>query len=287
MYQAQNLSRLSRDLSNGLEEEFSRVGLFFRIFERVKSSTSVDSKINSKGEGYYSEEKKIQDIIGIRIVPYFPDDIHILYERLKKIHDFVDETIDKTGETNFNPIRINLIFRLPKQYITEFNDLTQNKVLDSTFEIQLRTILSEGWHEVDHDLRYKCVDDWKDSSDLSRNLNGVLATLETSEYAILRIFDQLSYRHYKSQDLIAMIRTKFRLRLTNYKLSDKVSDVFNRNTMKEFYKIDRNDVINYFLEKNIILPLTLENFILIINYQFVKNQELIDLTPKLIVDELT
>ena len=26
-------------------------------------------------------------------------------------------------------------------------------LIDNTYEIQLRTVLSEGWHEVEHDLR--------------------------------------------------------------------------------------------------------------------------------------
>lgn len=287
MYQSQSLNRVCRDISSKLEEEFSSVGIFFRIFERVKTLNSIENKISSKGENYYDGDKKlIQDIIGIRIVPYFPDDISIIYERLKTINTFVDETIDKTDETNFHPIRINLICRLPSEHIIEFNDVTQNKILDTTFEIQLRTILSEGWHEVDHDLRYKCHKDWTENSDLARNFNGILATLETSEYAILRLFDQLSYRHYKSKDLIALVRTKFRLRLVDFELNERIMKLINPILLKDFYKVDRNDVINYLLNKKMIVPLTLVNFLLIINYQFINNKELIKHTPQFLIDEL-
>ncbi len=289
MYQAQNLNRLCKELSEKLEEEFSRVGFFFRIFDRVKSPISINSKIDTKGVDYYDGKTKlIRDIIGIRIVPYFPDDIEIIQNRISSMYTVVEQTIDKTTETNFHPIRINIVCQLPQENITEFKDLTQNPILDSTFEIQLRTILSEGWHEVDHDLRYKCQADWNDSSDLARNFNGILATLETSEYAIQRVFDQLCYRHYKSKDLIAMIRTKFRLRLVNFNLSEEIITVFHddKDLIKDFYKVDRNDVINFLLYKNLFLPITLENFIHIINFQFIKNQKLIDLIPKLILEEL-
>lgn len=290
MYKAQNLNRLCREISKKLEDEFSRVGFFFRIFDRVKSTSSIDSKIVSKGTDYYDGKIKfIRDIIGIRIVPYFPDDIEIIQNRINNMFNIVEQTIDKTGESNFHPIRINLICQLPNEYVTEFKDLTQNPMLDSTFEVQLRTILSEGWHEVDHDLRYKCQNDWSDSSDLARNFNGILATLETSEYAIQRVFDQLCYRHYKSKDLIAMIRTKFRLRLVNFFLSKELNDVFQENIdlVKDFYKVDRNDVIHFLLENNnIIIPMTLENFIFIINFQFIKNKKITDLTPNLIINEL-
>jgi len=287
MYQSQQLNRLCRNLANSIEEDFSRVGFFFRIFDRVKAQKSTDYKIKTKGANYYDGKTKfIRDIIGIRIVLYFPDDIPILQNRLKKKYNVVEETIDKTDTTNFQPIRINLVCKLPKEFTSEFNDLVQDPIIDTTFEIQLRTVLSEGWHEVDHDLRYKCKDDWKDSNDLSRNFNGILATLETSEYAILRVFDQLSHRHYKSMNIVGMFRSKFRLRLENFNLNSKILDVFEIIVLREFYKIDRIEVITFFLDSNIILPMTLENFILIINYQFIQNETLTILTPQLLLEEL-
>ncbi|MBK7959276.1 MAG: hypothetical protein IPK03_14995 [Bacteroidetes bacterium] len=39
--------------------------------------------------------------------------------------------------------------------------MVNNSLVDSTFEVQLRTILSEGWHEIDHDLRYKSINTGK------------------------------------------------------------------------------------------------------------------------------
>lgn len=291
MYQPRNLSRLSRELSENLEDEFTRIGIFYRIFDRVKTPNSVEAKIKSKneseGEGYYDGSTKfIRDIIGIRIVLYFPDDIPVVYSILKKIYKKVEETIDETDETNFQPIRLNLICRLPEDNITEFKDVTQSPLLDSTFEIQLRTILSEGWHEVDHDLRYKCPQDWKDSSDLARNFNGILATLETSEYAILRLFDQLSYRHFKSQDIVALMRTKFRLRLKSYTLSENISPLLKNGLLKEFYKVDRTEVVNYLFDCGPIVPLTIDTLIFLVNYRFIKNQELLAQTPQVLIQEL-
>lgn len=73
MDQSINLNRLSRNLLNSMEDEFLRVGIFFRIFERVKSLSSIESKKKMKGPGYYDGKTKlIRDIIGIRIVLYFP-----------------------------------------------------------------------------------------------------------------------------------------------------------------------------------------------------------------------
>ncbi len=287
MDQSINLNRLSRNLLNSMEDEFLRVGIFFRIFERVKSLSSIESKKKMKGPGYYDGKTKlIRDIIGIRIVLYFPDDIAIVHSRLAKLYNIVEETIDKTTETNFEPIRINLVCQLPTESLAEFKATTNDPALDGTFEIQLRTILSEGWHEIDHDLRYKCRDDWKDNKDLSRSFNGILATLETSEYATLRLFDQLSFRHFKAFDVVAMLRTKFRLKLESFFLSEKIAQLITPPTLKELYKVDRNDAIKFLFECGIIIPLTLENFLFLINYKFIKDSELLQATPELLLSEL-
>ena len=281
MYESRNLKRMSRSISAQLEDEFERVGLFFRLFSRVKSGASIASKIELKGEGYYDGEKKfIQDVIGIRIVFYFPDDIKLAYNIIKKMFYIIEEAIDISNETTFQPIRRNLVCSLPPDFVTEFKEITNNPILDSSLEIQMRTILSEGWHEVDHDLRYKCPNDWLENSDIARNFNGILATLETSEYAILRVFDQL-------KDIKAMFRTKFRLRLEGYNLKKELMELCEGELIKDFYKIERSEVIEYLLQQNFIIPLTLENLLLIINFHFIKNKDLIDLTPKMLLDELS
>lgn len=70
-------------------------------------------------------------------------------------------------------------------------------LIDNTYEVQIRTILSEGWHEVEHDLRYKCKEEWNEFKEESRLLNGIYATLESSEWSMLTLFDRLSYSQYK------------------------------------------------------------------------------------------
>lgn len=79
----------------------------------------------------------------------------------------------------FTVNRHNLVFKVPDVYSNEIGIAIRNRPIDTTFELQLRSILSEGWHEVDHDLRYKSKSNWINQGDLSRALNGIMATLET------------------------------------------------------------------------------------------------------------
>ena len=287
MYQSNDLKRICRNVASIIEDELSRVGLFFKVFSRVKESDSADAKISHRGEGYYNEtNKRMQDIIGIRVILYFSDDLGIVNKGLRDLFEFVDETKDENEETRFAPTRENLIFRLPSDLIPEFSDILKSKLFDTTFEVQLRTILSEGWHEVDHDLRYKCEDDWQNNSDLSRSFNGILATLETSEYSILRLFDQLSYRHYKSNNLAALMRTKFRLRFLSDGFSKALMKQLSPEIIKDIYKLDRIEAINSILKSKILIPVTMENLIYILNHFYLKNESIVSITPAELTKEL-
>lgn len=287
MYNTRDLERIRRQITSIIDDELSRVGIFYRIFSRIKTPSSFSEKLVSKGGGYYDGViKRIQDVIGIRVILYFSDDIPIVYNYLKTYLNSIDETVDKNEETKFAPTRINLICRIPDDAIREFQDILRSNLIDTTYEIQLRTILSEGWHEVDHDLRYKCKSDWEANSDLARNFNGILASLETSEYSILRLFEELSYRHYKNKNIIASLRTKFRLRISNYNLSPEFTHAANNDFYREIFKLERTEVVKFIFESKIIMPLTLENLLFIINHKFIGIKEISQITPSNLIEEL-
>jgi putative GTP pyrophosphokinase len=278
-----SLDRLARDIGREIEYQLDGIGILYRIFVRAKSEDSIKRKLDFKQ--YASGSGKLmQDIIGVRITFYFNDDLDIVYKALKSRSNFVDETVDSTTETVFRPERVNLIFRLDYEKSAEVNDIAVSKFkyIDSTFEIQLRTVLSEGWHEVDHDLRYKCSSDWLDSSDIARTFNGVYASLATSDWSILTIFEKLAYRQYKSQNWAAMLRHKFRLRFREEDLSEKIIEILNGNHVlaKQFFRIERKDFIKNLFNDKVRVPMTLTNLIFLVNIYFVKNKEIIELTPE-------
>jgi putative GTP pyrophosphokinase len=287
MYQDRSLDRICRAISGEIENDIAKAGLFFRIFVRAKSPESIKSKKELKGENYYDGvNKKICDIIGVRIVFYFPDDIRLIHERLKLKYQIVEETIDVVNETIFQPVRLNLVCRLPIDVIDEFQQLTSSSLFDTTFEIQLRTVLSEGWHEIDHDLRYKCPNDWDNNRDLARNFNGILATIETSEFAIVSLFDQLCFRHFKLNQLEAMIRTKFRCRFENKSLSTQVLELLTSEDKKDLFKLDRFEVLQYLLNNEFYFPITMDAFIYVVNFKFLRRKYLLEITPSIILVEM-
>ncbi|HEC43393.1 MAG TPA: GTP pyrophosphokinase [Bacteroides sp.] len=217
---------IDSDLVSDIKGKLDRAGIFYRLFNRIKDLHSVEEKIKKKG--HYSEDKKMQDIFGIRIITYFNDDVDLIYNYLKEDLDFLDEQIDVPNLTEFKPKRTNLIFKLnpelEKMFRNALDTLSYDfcNLLDSTFELQLRTIFSEGWHEIDHSLRYKCQENWTDLDEEERLFNGIFASLEISDMILSKLFDDMSYSHFKRKNLDNLVRTKFRLKFGTLGLSKRL-----------------------------------------------------------------
>ena len=176
---------ITESIREELAQALNRCGLMYRMFYRVKTLSSIQHKMAFKGDKYKSGESKMQDIIGFRIVLYFPDDVDLvsLYFSCK---DVVKRSVDVPDPSTFRPQRLNLTLNIPEQFVELFKKKLPAEYapyIDPTYEIQIRTVFSEGWHEVEHDFRYKCKEDWVGYEFYSRTLNGVIATLENAESA--------------------------------------------------------------------------------------------------------
>ena len=139
-----------------------------------------------------------RDLIGLRVVVYYQDDMDIVRTILEKTFRQVGEW-SKTDNTEeeFKASKLNGVFWVPEEYQRVYNGDISFLPIDATFEVQLRTISFEGWHEIEHDMRYKSPygdDFWRE--DLSRTLNSVLANLELCDWTTLNVFEKLADYHY-------------------------------------------------------------------------------------------
>lgn len=279
--------RVADSIRKEIEQELISIGLLCRVFGRGKSEASLKSKLSSNPGKYTKNGKLVQDSIGIRVVLYFQEDIKIVDQvlRMKYQCDVDASTIDVPVDTIFAVSRYNLIFKLPRTYFQDISEPTEDLPIDRTFEVQIRTVLSEGWHEVEHDLRYKRKDDWIGSDDLSRGLNGVLATLETAEWSMRKIFDDLAYKHYKSKNWDGLIHSVLRMRIST-PLSTPVSEFLGENTdaARRLVRINRTYVFHALSKLAPRIPLTADNLIFVWNRISLKNEELVKLTPKIIIE---
>lgn len=256
-----------------LESDLQRCGFMYHIFWRTKSELSIKEKLEKKGEGYRREGKKMQDVLALRITLYFSDDVEIVHQHLKKDTHFVSETIDADDDRTFCPKRLNMVMRVPEDWQKDLSEYMQRTypdwadLIDNTCEVQIRTILSEGWHEVEHDFRYKCKEDWEDYKDESRLLNGIFATLESSEWSMLTLFDKMAYSFYKKRNWTNMVRNKMRLRFNDKGLSERVNTYLTEHPEvgKKLYKVRRKKVIDFVLNNDFQFPLQYDTVIHLLN----------------------
>lgn len=278
---------ISREIEQQLSKLFDKCGLYYRIFCRCKSGESAAAKIQLKK--YDETGKKMQDLIGVRIALYFKDDIDICVELLNNSYTVIETVRDERDSDTFSPTRLNLVCQMPESVSSALSSRLWEFPIDKTFEIQVRTIFSEGWHEVEHDLRYKNKADWADQMELSRNLNGILATLETCDWAIIHVLDCLAYQKYKDRDWNAMMRHHLRMHLQNEPLSPAIIDLFDHdnNLAKEFFRVDRKVILLHLSSSEMFsLPKQLNNLVYFANELVVKDPRITALIPPLLKQHL-
>lgn len=169
-----------------------------------------------------------------------------------------------------------------------FDSVIWTYPIDKSFEIQIRTIFSEGWHEIEHDFRYKCLPDWENNEDLSRTLNGIFATLDNCDWAISSLLTEVAYRHYKSGEWIPMLKNTFRIRILDDVGMDEILKYFgeNKEVAKAFFRIEREDFLVWLSDINtkMKIPLQLKNVVLLANLYSINDSYLKEITPKFIKD---
>lgn len=276
-----SLQEIKNAIEQQIADDLNRCGLMYRLFGRVKTTHSLAHKMAWKGDIYRSGKKKIQDVIGLRIVLYFPDDVELL-GFFFSCKDLVDSAVDVPGVDTFRPRRLNLVKNIPEELVPAFRAALPEEYapfVDATYEVQIRTIFSEGWHEVEHDLRYKCHDEWEGYDSYSRALNGIIATLENAEWSMGSIFREMSRHNYQRGELRAMVRNKMLIRLADNDFSPRVRQFLMSHTdvVEQFFHADRMVFLMTLLSHRSPLPLTYDNILFLVNRFDIMNQELLQL----------
>ena len=272
------LRTITNKLESQMFQHLNQCGLMFRLFSRVKTINSLHHKMQIKGDSYRAGKSLIQDMIGLRIVLYFQDDVDAL-AFFYSCGEVVKSSIDEFDSSTFRPQRLNLTCNLPAELVEDFRKSLPEELapyIDNTYEIQIRTIFSEGWHEVEHDLRYKCKEDWEGCESYSRVLNGVIATLETAEWSMKSLFDQMARVNYQNKNYRAMLRNKMHLRIKGEGFSENINDYLLRNphVAEGVLNTDRFVIILTLLNHQKSIELTYDNLLFLINRIEMNNQEL-------------
>lgn len=285
-------NKVLRDIVTDLESVLNKCGIMYHVFYRTKSIMSIKNKLEKKAEEYRRKNKKMQDLLALRITLYFTDDVEIVHNYLRSQSNFDSESVDEAEVDKFCPKRLNLVMRVPEKLQQDMNAARKESdyedLIDDTYEVQIRTILSEGWHEVEHDLRYKCKEEWDEFKEESRLLNGIYATLENSEWSMLTLFDRLSYSQYKNKAWSSMLRNKMRVRFADKGLSEDLCNYLldNNDTAKLLYRANRTEILKLVMDKNFSYPLTYDTVLHLINHIIVKDRKLAIFEDKILKQDM-
>jgi len=176
-------TKIIRELEICIEEALTSLSSPPRMQGRVKSFGSYFRKYirllkNAPAEqGTDASAPIINDIIGIRVICPFLEDLAAVEELLKK--DFnVLEVERKGGDHTYREFgyeSIHLLITIPEDMLKKYGSFGCE-----TAEIQIRTILQDAWAEVEHELVYKAEFTPFDDP-LKRKLAAVNASLSLAD----------------------------------------------------------------------------------------------------------
>lgn len=286
----EEINNVKMSLLNTLVTKLNNAGIYFNSTSRIKSESSLLHKLET---GKYSMQKggrKIQDIIGIRINLFYLEDMDICEKILEETFLLDNWSKTKNEENKFEAQKCNGVFRIPSKYLRNIPASVWNKPFDQTFEVQLRTVLFEGWHEIEHEMRYKYklgsdskeTDLWTGHEDLSRVMNSIIANLELCDWSIMQIFNSIHDSQYKEKNWENAIRSKYRLRITQDPLKPELREYLDNNPdiVAQFHDVSKRELVEILLNKKYHKELTPDRVIYLINKEIVHNEYISRLLDK-------
>lgn len=114
------------------------------IEHRIKTEESLAGKLERKGEKYH-QLSDITDLIGLRIVTFYTDDVDKVAAIISQLFDIDwSNSVDKRKLHDLNSFGYNSLHYICKLHEGSF-----------PFEIQIRTALQHTWSAIEHDIGYK------------------------------------------------------------------------------------------------------------------------------------
>lgn len=162
-----------------IEELLKSAGIEYAQLEsRTKTLESFGQKITRKGEQYENPLVDITDLVGLRVIVYFPKDVEAVGALVEREFD-VDWANSFRQSTSHEPDRFG--YR-SDHYVIRIGDRGQYpeyaKFAKHRVEIQVRTVMQHAWAAVDHKMRYKESDL---PTSLQRRLFRLSALLEVAD----------------------------------------------------------------------------------------------------------
>ncbi len=170
------------------------------ITYRIKERESLSRKIDTKGDKY-GDLAELTDIVGIRIITYYADDVDKIADIVEREFDIDKEnSIDKRKALEpdrFGYCSVHYVVgihskRLKLEEYSAYKDLK--------CEIQIRSVLQHAWAEIEHDLGYKSA--ITVPRDIRRDFSRLAGLLELADKEFDEIRKKLSQYRIEAEEKI-------------------------------------------------------------------------------------
>lgn len=157
------------------------------ITSRLKSRESLAEKIDRK-QGKYTHISDVTDIVGVRIITYYSEDVDKIAEIIEREFDVdTENSIDKRKSLEpdrFGYCSVHYVVKMSSNRLS----LPEYKAFDGLkCEIQIRSVLQHAWAEIEHDIGYKS--EITVPKEMRRSFSRIAGLLEIAD----KEFDQIRH----------------------------------------------------------------------------------------------
>ena len=204
--QYQSLLPVYKQMADVIPEKlkgfFDEAGIIVAAVEhRVKAEESLAGKLVLKGSKY-KDIFDITDIVGIRVITFYIDDVDKVASVLERLFEIDwENSIDKRKAheiDSFGYLSLHYICRIPESAYSSPEHPELNKI---RFEVQMRTVLQHAWANMNHDTGYKSGVEIP--TVYKRNMSRLAGMLELVDDEFSRIRRELSDYRRSVQKLVA------------------------------------------------------------------------------------
>lgn len=200
------LENASRSLVSLLTDLLPQLGSvpFSKIESRLKDREECIKKFNLKyrqaleaGSTAYEIRHHVSDLVGLRIVCLYEDDIEKIGAILQSEFEVVEvtdkiSTIENTEASfGYKGLHFDLKLKNPRLELPEYRAYA-----DLQFEVQVRTIVQDSWSVLDHKIKYKK----SIPNHLKRRINTLAALFELADREFRQIRDSTEEELQKEED---------------------------------------------------------------------------------------
>ena len=195
------LEETAAQLVSDIRKMLDGSGIIVATLEsRVKTESSLNGKLRLKGQKY-SSLGDLTDIIGVRIITFYIDDVDKVASGIDRMYDIDwENSVDKRKIheiDSFGYLSLHYICYVPQG---KYNGPAPRERGKMRFEVQMRTVLQHAWANMNHDTGYKSGVEIP--REYVRTMNRLAGMLELIDDEFSRIRSELANYRRRVQNLV-------------------------------------------------------------------------------------